>query len=528
MYRRIKELYLYYYPFSERECRKKALLTEGVIVGAGAAGSLLLLAGTERSFAVMLSVFLMYFVYREAFYRISCHEGKREKENFGRVLMNTAHQYYRYGQAAEAVYAASEGMPADTMRNLRRIYEILGAEDVLSAAEDYEKQVSNRFYRSFLMQAASVEEHGDAEIAAKEGNTVFLQGLFNLRLETELAQRNEQRLRYLLSGLGFVIAVPIFTVPSIRRWAVGNLAELSGFYDGIAGRSLELAAYAATFFFYELLNELRGVPYRPLFQKAVRRAAGIRWCRRLFEMCRAFREESFARREEMLKKLGDERDGCEFFLNQLMSAAAAFLLCSGVYMMYLRYGAGGSAVWIFCFPAAVFFGGKYPAARLWIKRFICIDQRKEEVLRLQFLICLEKRLPGMTSIELLEHLEHNARLFRHSLRECIGNYSMDENEAFLTLWQKETEPAFRRLVDMFAMAEEIGVADAFAEIDADVGQLMENQKLEQEITQQRRADFAVLLACVPGMLLLFGYLILPFMAECFRMLEHYNGSLSAV
>lgn len=528
MYRRIEQLYLYYYPFSGEECRKKALFAAGGIAGSGAAGSVFLFAREEHYLAFMLSVFLIYFIYREVFYMIGCHEGKRAKETFCKVLMNTAHQYYRCGQVAEAVYNAAEGLPADTKRNLRRIYEILGAEDRQSAMEHYEKQVFNRFYRIFLMQLAAVEEHGDEEVDAKKGSSVFLWSLGNLRLEAELEQRNEQRMRYLLSGLGFVIAVPMFAVPAIHRWAVGNLAELSYFYDGVAGRSLELAAYAMTFFLYELLNELRGIPYQPLLLKIVRRVGNTRCYRNMFEVFRQLLARSVSKREEMLKKLGDGRNVQEFFLCQSFSAGAAVLLCICIYIMYLRYDMGKSIVWVFCFPPAAFFGGKYPVVRLWVKKLLCRDKRKEEVLRLQFLICLEKQLPGMTSLELLEHLEHNAELFRHSLRECIGNYGMDENEAFIALWQKEDYPPFRKLVDMFVMAEEIGVADAFEEIDVDIGQFLENQKLETEITQQRRADLAILFACIPGMFLLFAYLILPFMAECFRMLEHYNGSLSAV
>ena len=230
----------------------------------------------------------------------------------------------------------------------------------------------------------------------------------------------------------------------------------------------------------------------------------------------------------MLKRLGDNRTVMEFFTHQLLSGIAGILLYFGVYLMYLRYGVERSIVWVPLFVLSAFLGFKYPVFRLYMERLVCLDKREEEVLRLEFLIRLEKQLPGMTSLELLEHLEQNAQLFCASLRKCIGDYGLCENEALLALWQKEDYLPFRKMVDMFMMAEEIGVQDAFAEIDAEIGQFMENQKLETEIMQQRRGDFAVLLACIPGVLLLFGYLILPFMAECFRMLEQYNGSLSAV
>ena len=528
MYQRFREMYLYYQPFSGRVCRENAITATGAVMLTGILGSMFLFLKEGGYRAVAFSVFFIFFVYREVFYLLRSREAKKAKDEFCKVIMNTGHQYYRSRQVAEAVYDAAEGMGTDTKKNLRRIYEILGAKDRQSELEEYKKQVKNRYYRIFLMQIAAVEEHGDEELEDGSGNTVFLKGLLNLRLEAELTQRNEQRMRYLLSGLGFVVAVPIFTIPAIHRWAVGNLPELSSFYEGILGRSLELFAYAITFLLYELLSGLRGITYQPVFSAIAGWLSETEGVKRFFRRAVLFWRLKFDKREEMLKRLGDNRTVMEFFTHQLLSGIAGILLYFGVYLIYLRYGVERSIVWVPLFVLSAFLGFKYPVFRLYMERLVCLDKREEEVLRLEFLIRLEKQLPGMTSLELLEHLEQNAQLFCASLRKCIGDYGLCENEALLALWQKEDYLPFRKMVDMFMMAEEIGVQDAFAEIDAEIGQFMENQKLETEIMQQRRGDFAVLLACIPGVFLLFGYLILPFMAECFRMLEQYNGSLSVV
>lgn len=526
MYRRLKEMYQYYYPFSGRMCAANAMLVTAGILCFGTVSGILLFRGEGGCRAWVLFLFFLYFVYREVFYLLYTREAKKDKEIFCNVLMNVGHQFYRSNQVAEAVYDAAEGMPLETKKNLRRIYEILGEKDPQGAMEGYKGQVKNRLYRLFLMQTAAVEEHGDERLG--EGSSVFLQSLASLRAEAETTQRNERRMRHLLSGLGFVVAVPVFTIPAVHRWAVGNLEELSAFYDGIAGQSLELAAYAVTFLLYGLLNGLRGIPYRPMLKRLVGRVGEMSWWQRFFGVYKKFFKKGIGKREGLLKRLGDPRTGGEYVLCQILGFITAVFLCAGIYSQYLRFGVGRHAVWVPILLLAGYIGVKYPAIRLFMERLVCFDKRKEEVMRLQFLIRLEKRLPGMTSLELLEHLEQNAQLFRPALRECIGNYGLDENEALLTLWQREAYPPFRKLVDMFVMAEEIGVEDAFCEIDAEIGQFLENQKLETEIIQQRRADFAVLFACVPGIFLLFGYLILPFMAECFRMLEHYNGSLSAV
>ena len=156
------------------------------------------------------------------------------------------------------------------------------------------------------------------------------------------------------------------------------------------------------------------------------------------------------------------------------------------------------------------------------------DRRREEVLRFQFVLALEKKLPGITTCELLQHITEQASLFRASLLKCMGDYEQGEREAFLALWQREDYTPFLRIVDMFLMAEETGVADAFDEVEADIEEFRENRKLETEIFQHNMADIAMLAACIPGILLLFGYLIIPFMVECFRMLEHYNSNIMAM
>ncbi len=161
MYHRIKEMYLYYYPFSLRTCRENAGTAVALILVIGILGSLFLFLREGGYRTVAFSGFFLYFVYREVFYLLKGREAKKAKEIFCRVLMNTGHQYYRSRQVAEAVYDAAEGMPLDTKKNLRRIYEILGAKDRQSGIEEYKRKVKNRYYRVFLMQIAAVEEHGD-------------------------------------------------------------------------------------------------------------------------------------------------------------------------------------------------------------------------------------------------------------------------------------------------------------------------------------------------------------------------------
>ena len=367
-----------------------------------------------------------------------------------------------------------------------------------------------------------------------------------LRREVEQETRRRKQLAHLLAGLCFVIVVPVFAMPAIRRWAVGNLPELEAFYRGTAGRCMELFALGITLFMYLLLDEWKGRKYRPMLLGAARRLADKKTVRRFVQLYLKGHPRENRQRTETLKKLGDRRTIEEFFICRCISAVLAE---AGVLILAMLTGAfsgwegavlqeglaaAGDVGWrslllwfafILLAPAVSYW---QPVWRMQLERIFVMDRRREEVLCFQFVLALEKRLPGITTRELLEHIAEQAELYRDSLTQCLGDYGQGEQQAFLALWRREDYLPFRRLADMFYMAGETGVEEAFDEVEADIEEFRENGKLEAEIRQQNTAEAAMLLACIPGLLLLFGYLIIPFMRECFRMLGQYNNSLSAM
>lgn len=523
MYKIIKELYKDYYPFSDQECKRRAVYFCAVVLALYLPGVFFISLYGMNYLFFLLSAFYLFFLYSEVFFLIKAYESQKSKKNFCRILSNIRHQYYRCFSVAESVRYAAEGLHGESQKHLDKLTEILYSEDKREGMEKYKMLVCDKFYQMFLLQAASVEEHGDEQI---HGSSVFLQGLGHLRREAEMEYRNEKRMGYLLAGLGMVVGIPIFFMPAIRQWAVGNLPELSAFYSGAIGRAAELTALAMTFTMYCFLRELRGAKYHPFCKEIVLKIKNIKFIRKFAENYQK-NNPKVKKYGALLRRTGDGRNTEDFFLYQLFMAFLFQLSFIGIFFLFRRYEAN-LTIWIlpaFLMPAA---GYWYPIVRLKITGLILSDRMQEEILNFQFLIRMEMRLPGMTTLELLEELEENAVIFKDSLRACIRDYGKDEQEAFLTLWQKENYPPFRRLVDMFLMVDESGMEEAFSEIKDDMEEFQENRKLEVEILQQRRAEAAMLLACIPGMFILFCYLIIPFMLECFRMLENYNSSLAAM
>ena len=96
-----------------------------------------------------------------------------------------------------------------------------------------------------------------------------------VNIQTAYLQLEQQSPNIIITNGGTGIAQRDVTIPAIRRWATGNLPELTNFYYGAAGRCMELVILAATFYTYRMLGEWKGRKYQPIFLSAVKHLAKI-------------------------------------------------------------------------------------------------------------------------------------------------------------------------------------------------------------------------------------------------------------
>ncbi len=152
-------------------------------------------------------------------------------------------------------------------------------------------------------------------------------------------------------------------------------------------------------------------------------------------------------------------------------------------------------------------------------------QKQDEVMRFQSLINMQKRVPGITPVEILESMEAFSDIFRSSLQQCINNYSVNDGMALTELFEAEDYPEFRKLTDCFLAVDEAGVENAFEEVTAQITSFRENRELDRTILMDNNVMLASLLAVIPGGLVLFGYLLIPFMARAMIMFNNYQDAL---
>ncbi|MBO7354695.1 MAG: hypothetical protein J6U61_10640 [Lachnospiraceae bacterium] len=167
----------------------------------------------------------------------------------------------------------------------------------------------------------------------------------------------------------------------------------------------------------------------------------------------------------------------------------------------------------------------FPDVKRIFKNALLDGQKQDEVMRFQSLINMQKRVPGITPVEILESMEAFSDIFRNSLQQCINNYGVNDELALTELFEAEDYPEFRKLTDCFLAVDEAGVENAFEEVTAQITSFRESRELDRTILMDNNVMLASLLAVIPGGLVLFGYLLIPFMARAMTMFNDYQDAL---
>lgn len=180
---------------------------------------------------------------------------------------------------------------------------------------------------------------------------------------------------------------------------------------------------------------------------------------------------------------------------------------------------------VFCLIFA-FLASIYPDMSLSFRKTLIDSRLQDEVMQFQSIIHILKKIPGMSVVSLLEEMERFSSIFRPALKKCINDFSISDSGALNRLYEEEKYPGFRRIVDCFMMAEELGPEDAFEEISSEIENYSENRKLERKMLLDNEGMLGAVISVLPGGLILFGYLLCPFMIRSIQIFNEYQAGIS--
>ena len=180
---------------------------------------------------------------------------------------------------------------------------------------------------------------------------------------------------------------------------------------------------------------------------------------------------------------------------------------------------------ILCFILA-FIAYQIPRAALAFRKALIESRMQDEVMQFQSIIHMLKNIPGVTAVSLLEEMELFSQIFKPAIRKCINEYNISDEKALRKMYETETYAPFRRITDCFLMADELGLEDAFEEISAEIENFTENRKLERKILLDSEGMLGAVISVLPGGIILFGYLLLPFMVRSMQIFNEYQTGIS--
>lgn len=167
-----------------------------------------------------------------------------------------------------------------------------------------------------------------------------------------------------------------------------------------------------------------------------------------------------------------------------------------------------------------------PILRLQFHRKIATMGREDEIIRYQSIVLMLMYIERVSVLEILERIEEFSQIFRKSIQNCINDYNASDIEALERLKESTSFVPFQRFADNLMISDEIGIELAFDEVAADRQHFQEKRKQENEMNLQRRFELARFIAYIPAILVIGGYLILPFLLECYRQLNQYQEMMN--
>ena len=192
----------------------------------------------------------------------------------------------------------------------------------------------------------------------------------------------------------------------------------------------------------------------------------------------------------------------------------------------LRYEEEGTDLWDVGFVLAMgALGWLAPTISLLILSVVLDSRIKEEVMQFEAVIDMEKDVNGMTVPVMLESMMSFASVTRGALIRTIMDYNTCGTRAFSHLADFGNDRSLKRLAGFFAMTDVLGIGHAFDEISEELDGMREEKRLDRSMRLEDEVMLAGILGVIPGGLVVFGYLLVPFIVRSLEMFNTYSDSL---
>ena len=137
---------------------------------------------------------------------------------------------------------------------------------------------------------------------------------------------------------------------------------------------------------------------------------------------------------------------------------------------------------------------------------------EDEVIQFMAIIAVLRTIKRMSIDTILYWLNVFAKIFSDSIQTCVNNYPSDGVIALKQLRKSEPFSPLQRMVDTLIECDKINIYHAFSNIDTDRAMQQAKRKQDNEIRRRRNSETAQAVAMLPINAVVYGYVVIPFVA----------------
>lgn len=321
---RLKRRYEIIHP---KDIRKSGEMAMRTAIRVWALGGALTVVTLLMGLSVYLILVTATLIYLMSSYITFTSVKKSEKQlllQFEGFLGTIRHHYYQTNRIDDAIYDALGELEEPVGVHAQMIHDVLTSDDVEEAAARYNDVVPNRFIKTFVSLCILITRFGDRTV---DGQSLFLQNLTYLKEEINIELRKREKIDHKFKGLVFVTVVPMYFLPAIEGWAIGNVPELYTYYHGAYGIIVSVAICTISLVTYNVLIYMSDNGEMQIRDHAVLdRIAQAPPIRRILNSHINRRYTKAMQTNDTLRRMGETMTVKQFILKRAAYSTATFCL----------------------------------------------------------------------------------------------------------------------------------------------------------------------------------------------------------
>jgi hypothetical protein len=311
-------------PGEPKEIAKKSMATFGLTVVLCGLLSFILFFRSPSLQGGLMSIILVCVINNEIISRQVVTSEIKLLKQIANMISDIRHNYYIHRMVDDAIDLSLPNCGKEVTPHAKKLLEIARSNNLKEEVAKYNAATNNKYLKMFLALCVSVIEDKDQSL---NGQNLFTSNLEHLKKEINIEILKLEKIKFLFSGIVFVIMAVCIPVIWIRNFAVSIMPELSSFYDGKFGTVYVFIIYIAAIIIYILTNRLKETKnVIPKDYRILERFEKIPFIKRSLDNYCDKRFGKMKVLEDTLKRIGETISPRQLLLTRLIFGFVSFVV----------------------------------------------------------------------------------------------------------------------------------------------------------------------------------------------------------